>query len=391
MRLLFLAPYTPLLTKPRPYNFILHLAQQHEVHLLCFEDIPEEKMVQYPDYQKLKSHCQSIDRIPIPTHKIALNLLRGLLMTGQPLRVNYYGVNFAQQRIQHIIDRYKIDAIHVDRSRFAGLASHINLPKVLDLTDSISLYLRQCRDIAPLYFKPLYHLELHRMLRYEQTVGLPFNHCLITSQLDRSEFRDSGYYDRIHVVPNAVDSAFFPEDVPKSETNHNLLFYGNLSYHPNVDGIRHFCTAVFPEIQRHVPDVRLHILGNKPARAVQYLEENHAIRVTGWVPSVVDYIAAASVVISPLRIGVGFPNKVAESMALGKAVVSTFVGCRGLPGSEKALSVAHNDEEFIDATVRLLQDHEYKKQLEQRAWDYARNSINPADALERLDKVYEQL
>ena len=30
MRILFIAPYTPLLTKPRPYNFIMHLAKQHE-------------------------------------------------------------------------------------------------------------------------------------------------------------------------------------------------------------------------------------------------------------------------------------------------------------------------------------------------------------------------
>lgn len=391
MRILFLAPYTPLLTKPRPYNFILHLAQQHEVHLLCFEDIPEAKLAEHPDYQKLKTHCQTIDRIPIPAYKIALNLMRGLLTSRKPLRVHYYGSNFAQERIQHTIERYKIDAIHVDRSRFAGLAANIDLPKILDLTDSISLYLRQCRDIAPLHFKPLYQLELNRMLRYEQMVGIPFNHCLITSALDRSQFTDSAYYDRIDVVPNAVDKAFFMEDIPQSETDHNLLFYGNLSYHPNVDGIKYFCTAVFPEIQKQVPDVKLHILGNKPARAVQYLEANPAIRVTGWVPSVIDYIAAASVVISPLRIGVGFPNKVAESMALGKAVVSTKVGCQGLPGSDKALLVAHNDAEFIDATTRLLQDKAYKKQVEKRAWDYARISINPAESLEHLDKLYGQL
>ena len=266
MRLLVIAPYTPLLTKPRPYNFILHLAKQHEVYLVCLDDIAHEKLVKHPDYEELVAHCQHIERIPLSKVKILFNLAKGLVFSPMPLRVCYYGYQFARERILSIVCEYKIDAIHVDRSRFAGLVDGINLPKVLDLTDSISWYLEQCFTKAPLHFKPLYKLELARMRQYEKTVGLPFDQCLITSDLDKARFMETGYYDRINVVPNAVNEVFFANDIPQPEINHTILFFGNLSYHPNVDGIKHFCTNVFPIIQKEIGDSNLHILGNKPAR-----------------------------------------------------------------------------------------------------------------------------
>ena len=391
MRILVIAPYTPLLTKPRPYNFILHLAQDHEVYLVCFEDIAEEKLLTHPDYEKLHTHCNYIKHIPLSKVKIFFNLVKGLVFSRMPLRVNFYGSQFAREFILNIVREHQIDAIHVDRSRFAGLVDGIDLPKVLDLTDSISWYLEQCLKNAPLYFKPLYKLELSRMRQYEKSVGQKFSQCIITSDLDKARFRQTGYYDRISVVPNAVGQEFFIKSIPQPEENHTILFFGNLSYHPNVDGIKHFCTHVFPIIQKEIADVKLHILGNKPAREVQYLEENKAIRVTGWVPSLVNHISSVSVVISPLRIGVGFPNKVAESLAIGKAVVSTAIGCQGLPGSNQALVLAHNDQEFAQATIHLLQDSEYRQQLEQRAWTYARKSLNPDNALALLDGVYAKL
>lgn len=391
MRILFIAPYTPLLTKPRPYNFLIHLAQRHEVYLLCVGDFSLENLEKRPDFQKLKSHCQHIEHIPLAKVKIAYNLAKGLIFSTEPLRVNYYGPNYARDRIQDLIRQYKIESIHVDRSRFAGLVAGIDLPKVLDLTDSLTWYIEQCLDKAPLYLKPLYAIELSRIRNFEKSVGLTFNQCLITSPYDKARFKDTGYYERINVVPNAVDQAFFAKDISEPDTNQTLLFFGNLSYRPNVDGVKHFCSHIYPEIQKQINHVALHIIGNQPARVIQRLKRNPGVQITGWVPSLIEYIASVTAVISPMRIGVGFPNKVAESLALGKAVVSTDIGCRGLPGSDQALLVAHNDEEFVQETVRLLRDGGLRKQLEKRAWTFARESINPNDALAALDNVYAKL
>jgi hypothetical protein len=62
-----------------------------------------------------------------------------------------------------------------------------------------------------------------------------------------------------------------------------------------------------------------------------------------------------------------------------------------LPGSDQALIVAHNDDDFAQATIHLLQNAEFRKKLEERAWDYAREHIDPGKALALLDRVYASL
>ncbi|MDF1514101.1 MAG: glycosyltransferase [Anaerolineae bacterium] len=391
MRLLFIAPYTPLLTKPRPYNFLLHLAKKYEIYLLCFGDYSPDQLANHPDYITLKANCQHIEHIPIAKSRIAWNLLSGTLFTDKPLRVSYYGPSFARERIRQIVRENKIDVIHVDRSRLAGLTQGIDIPKILDLTDSITWYIKQCLHRSSLHMKPVYLVEHMRMQHYEKTVGSDYNQCLITNQHDRQWFKDTPFFDRINVVPNAIDKAFFEHQSSGTQSNHTLLFYGNLSYYPNVDGIKYFCRHIFPEIQHQVRDVKLQIVGNKPARVIERLAKKSGIEVTGWVPSLIQYIASVSVVISPLRIGVGFPNKIAESLAVGKAVVSSDIGCRGLENSDQAILTAHNDLEFITATTQLLNDTHLRTQLEHKAWTYARNYLRPEYALAALDKVYAKI
>ena len=236
----------------------------------------------------------------------------------------------------------------------------------------------------------MYQVELSRMRRFERSVGLAFDQCLITSAYDKARFKDTGFYDRINVVPNAVDQAFFANEITEPDTDHTLLFFGNLSYRPNVDGVTHFCTHIFPEIQRQNEQGFIaYYWQSTGAESFNACKENPGIKITGWVPSLIDYIASVTAVISPLRIGVGFPNKVAESLALGKAVVSTDIGCRGLPGSEQVLRVAHNDKEFAQATVDLLRKPDIRKQFEKRALTYARESINPDSALKHWTRLRE--
>ena len=54
------------------------------------------------------------------------------------------------------------------------------------------------------------------------------------------------------------------------------------------------------------------------------------VEVTGFVEDPLPYLARASVVVVPLRIGGGTRFKVVEAMAMGKAIVSTRLGAEGI-------------------------------------------------------------
>lgn len=393
MRILFIAPYTPLLTKPRPYQFILHLARQHEVYLLCVEDMPQGTPANRSDYQYLRARCRYIEHVPLSLARKVYNCALSLF-TSQPMRVAYYPLEYMRQRLERLVNQYSIDVVYVDRSRLAHVARHIELPKVLDLTDSISWHLLQCLRYAPPYFKPIYLFEFLKVRRYELTVGHEYDECLITSGKDLEFFRDTSFYDRISVVPNIIGQAFWdhsPASASDANPPSSIAFCGNMYYYPNVDGLLHFYKETYPLIRRALGDVRLDIVGNRPSSAIRRLGKDPSVRVTGYVSDMADYMSSASIVISPVRIAGGFPNTVAEGLAVGKAVVSTSQGCRGLPGPKDALVIADSPGEFAERVITLIQDQEQRHHLERMAQRYARTHLCPSKVKPLLDDIFAKL
>ena len=102
------------------------------------------------------------------------------------------------------------------------------------------------------------------------------------------------------------------------------------------------------------------------------------------------YIAAAGVYVIPLRIGGGTRLKVLEAMAMGKAIVSTTLGCEGfdvVPGRE--LVVADMPAEFARAVLRLLADPAERERLGQAGQAFAAAGYDWSMIVPKLEAVYE--
>jgi len=97
-----------------------------------------------------------------------------------------------------------------------------------------------------------------------------------------------------------------------------------------------------------------------------------SIEVTGTVPSVMDYLRSATVVIVPLRIGGGTRLKIFEGMAMAKAVVSTSIGAEGLDVTNgRDLLIADDPSAFAAAVLKLLRDPVLRKNYEENAAEVA--------------------
>jgi glycosyltransferase involved in cell wall biosynthesis len=131
----------------------------------------------------------------------------------------------------------------------------------------------------------------------------------------------------VGVVPNAVDPDEF---VPGGDPNpDSVLFMGTLGYRPNIDAVEWLLGEVLPELRRLHPDASLTIVGHGEQQDLARFRQP-GVEVTGRVPDVRPYLEKAAVTVAPLRIGGGTRLKVVEALAMGKAVVSTRLGCEGL-------------------------------------------------------------
>ena len=181
---------------------------------------------------------------------------------------------------------------------------------------------------------------------------------------------------RTAVIPNAADVEYYqprPTDPPPD--GRTVVFFGHLSYAPNVDGVIYFVQEIWPRIAEAHPEARLKIIGGRPPRSLQLLA-GPRVELTGFVPDLRPHLAAAAAVVVPLRLGGGTRLKIVEAMAMGKAIVSTPLGAEGIeavPGRD--LLIEDQPEAFADAVNRLLGDPELAARIGQSARGWRWNDI----------------
>jgi glycosyltransferase involved in cell wall biosynthesis len=90
--------------------------------------------------------------------------------------------------------------------------------------------------------------------------------------------------------------------------------------------------------------------------------------VTGYVVDIRPYVRQASVYVVPLRVGGGTRLKVLDAMAMGKAMVSTAIGCEGIDvRAGEHLEIANDPQAFADTTLALLGDRARRRMLSRAA------------------------
>jgi glycosyltransferase involved in cell wall biosynthesis len=89
--------------------------------------------------------------------------------------------------------------------------------------------------------------------------------------------------------------------------------------------------------------------------------------MTGMIDDIRDTVASAAVYVVPLRVGGGTRLKILDALAMGKAIVTTSVGCEGLDVVHgEHLLVADEPEDFARAVLRVLADPDLARALGER-------------------------
>jgi glycosyltransferase involved in cell wall biosynthesis len=102
-----------------------------------------------------------------------------------------------------------------------------------------------------------------------------------------------------------------------------------------------------------IPEGRFVIAGRNPAPAVLKLASER-VYVTGAVGDMRSWLAAADIVVAPLRIARGIQNKVLEAMAMGKAVVATDAAFEGIEAQAQRDLIVVNDSAQMARTITSL-------------------------------------
>jgi polysaccharide biosynthesis protein PslH len=197
---------------------------------------------------------------------------------------------------------------------------------------------------------------------------------------------------RTAVIPNAADVEYYqprPTDLPPD--GRTVVYFGLLSTIPNIDAVVHFAQDIWPRIVAAHPEALCKIIGGRAPPSLLALAGSR-VELTGFVSDLRPHLAAAAVVVVPLRLGGGTRLKIVEAMAMGKAIVSTTLGAEGIeavPGRD--ILVEDEPAAFADAVHRLLAEPGLAVRIGQSARQLAVERYGWSGAAQALEGFYRRI
>lgn len=207
--------------------------------------------------------------------------------------------------------------------------------------------------------------EARRLGAYEAQIARTVDASLFVSEAEAALFRQRTGLgaDKVRAVENGIDTdRFDPALVPgKAGEGEGPLavFTGQMDYRPNIDAVQWFVAEILPLVRKAHPAARFAIVGRAPTEEVRALASLPGVIVTGEVPDVRPWLAAADAVVAPLLLARGVQNKLLEAMAMARPVVASAAAAMGIDAQEgEHLLVAEDAEAMAAAVMRLLDDRE---------------------------------
>jgi polysaccharide biosynthesis protein PslH len=376
-RLLFLAqtlPYPPDSgVQIRTYNILRLLSRQYDVHALCFYRAASHPTDEYVRRSlRALGQLASVEAFPIPQEHSRVRLVRDHMksvLTRRVYTVAAYESQRFERRLCELLDEHSFDLIHMDSLDLSGyLPRLVVLPVVCVHHNVESKLLHRRADQEP-PARGLYLRLQARMMENEERRWSPAIDLNITvSPRDADDLQEIAPGSEVVVVPNGVDTTAFE---PGEESGGGIVFVGGYTWFPNRDALDYFAQDILPLIRQERPDVAVHWVGQAP-EGVRERYTGLGITLTGYVPDIRPYVIPATCYVVPLRAGGGTRLKILDAWAMGKALVSTSVGCEGLEARDGDNILVRDDPAaFADAVLRLLRDEGLRKKLEYRARETA--------------------
>lgn len=345
----------------RTYNLIRQLSKAFDLTILCFERVvPGGQSAD--DIAEATRELQRFGRVqvfPLPEVHSRWRKIQVHLQSVFRRRVftvyRHHTPAFAAA-VHDAVRSGEYDLIHLDSLDLSGVLPVETTAPIVCVHHNVESKLLQRRAEAERgLLRAYFRLQATLQRQEEQRWCGSFAMNMMVSEGDSADLEAIAPTAKRCVVPNGVDLEYF--HAAPLGPGKRLVFVGGLNWYPNRDGFEYFASAIVPRVRKVHPDVEIDWIGTGAELVSASTAAQAGIRLTGRVPDVRPLVHAAQCFVVPLRVGGGSRLKILDAWAMGKAVVSTSVGCEGLAAIDDAnIVIADDPQSFADAISRLLEN-----------------------------------
>lgn len=355
----------------RTYHILRLLSQSFDVTALCFyraKDRPTQADVE-ESIANLREFGH-VEAFAIPQEHSRLRFVADHILSvalGIAYTVNVYASRAFRSRLCALLNERRFEIVHMDSLDLAGYLPLLRGQPVVCVHHNVeSELLRRRSDAEPAFLSRLYLRFQARLLeqqerRWCEQVSLN----IAVSDIDARKLARLAPAARLRVVPNGVDTESFR---PGLGLDDGVVFVGGANWFPNRDALTYFCDEILPLIRNSLPDVHVRWVGRASPELQAAFLRDHSVDLTGYVSDIRPFVRDAACFVVPLRVGGGTRLKILDAWALGKAVVSTSVGCEGLAAQDgENILIRNTPKDFADAVALVLRDRALRERLQRRA------------------------
>ncbi len=372
----------------RTYNLFKQVSRKNNIFFLTYFASKEEE----DNFTEIEKICKMALGFKLPVANSRFLLIWALvknLFSPLPFVCEKYRTKEMLDMIKKILNEEKIDLVHVDILPLMNYYGIIKkYPIVLNAHNVESLLLKRRVSCTTNLLERLYlWIQYIKLYTFEKKQFLLANCCAAVSQQDKEFLQKMSPNSPVHIIANGVDIDYFSYDGKNSETD-ALIYVGGFNWFPNLDGMNYFCEKILPIITGQIGYIQTFVVG-KEDKKFQYADK---ITPVGCVEDTRPYINKAKIFIVPLRVGGGTRLKILNAMAMGKAIVSTSIGCEGLD-VQNGINIIIEDkpERFAEAVVELLNNDKKRKLLGDNARKLVEEKYTWEEIGEKMNEIYSKL
>lgn len=379
------APFPPNTGKRiRTWNLLKRVASRHDITLLCYGG---EQGRELDPIRQAGITLRLVQPLPELTGPELYVRLLGNVFSPYPYSVKKHYTPRFQKAVDELLSTDGFDLLHCEWTPYVRYSTaRMKVASVLATHNIESqIWERRAEHASSALARIFFKMQARKMAAFERR---HFPRMSAVTAVSPEDARQSTAWSgrECALVENGVDlDQFQPAG---SGQPSELLFLGSLDWFPNRDAVQYMIEEILPVIRSAQPDVILRIVGRRPpADFIRKFEEVEGVRILGEVEDVRPHLERAGIVVVPLRIGGGSRIKILESLAMGKAVISTRVGAEGLAVEHgRDICLADTPKEFAQCVQQLSSDGERvrlgrngRTLVEQRySWDDCANALETA-------------
>jgi polysaccharide biosynthesis protein PslH len=356
----------------RTFNILKQLQKGFDVTVLAFSRHNHQ-----PDASSREAAWRALqgmrlnvlEPLPIPSEHSRARMVwdhMQSVVTRRAYTFYQYQSTAFRRQLRSALSQRAHELIHLDSIDLHGaLADLPSRPITCTHHDIESHALRQRAERAAA--APLRRYIRHQaglVERTERALCPGFAANLVMSERDQQRLTALAPDAKVAVAPNGVDTALFTPSPNGGEPTGRVLFVGGTSFPPNRDAVDFFLTDIWPRVRARRPSAAFHLIGRGTVADRTRFAAHPGVTAHDYVLDVRPHFASADCSVAPIRFGGGTRIKILDAWAMGRAVVSTSVGCEGLRAvNGENILICDSPTAFADAVIEVLANAELRSRL----------------------------